>query len=68
MMSYITRSRKYPYHGQLFRNSEGILQLEIKRDGGILHDWNFSRDVKGGGECVTLLIWNFPGVSQECIP
>ena len=22
-----------PYHGRLFRNSEGILQLEIKRDG-----------------------------------
>ena len=28
----------------------------------------FFKRCKGGGECVTLLIWNFPGVSQECIP
>ena len=39
-----------PYHGQLFRNSQGILQLEIQRDGGILHDWNFQEMWGGGGE------------------
>ena len=58
-----------PYHGQLSRNSQGILQLEIQRDGGILHDWNFQEMWGGGGGVsVTLYIWNFPGVSQECIP
>ena len=42
-----------PYHGQLSRNSQGILQLEIQRDGGILHDWNFQEMWGGGGrgEC-----------------
>ena len=38
-----------PYHGQLFRNSQGFLQLEIQRDGGILHDWNFQEMWRGGG-------------------
>ena len=42
-----------PYHGLLFRNSEGIFQLEIKRDGGILHDWKL-QEMWGGGGSVTL--------------
>ena len=38
-----------PYHGQLFRNSEGILQLEIKRDGGYFMIGIFKRCGGWGG-------------------
>ena len=69
MMSYITRSRKYPYHtmDSFFGILKASYNWKSKEMGGYFMIGIFKR-CKGGGECVTLLIWNFPGVSQECIP